>query len=70
MQELIDSNKALIPKTTNATVYRMAKKNLTYQSAMEELEGILEQMEENTVEIDQLSITGSPFEASSRRGLL
>jgi exodeoxyribonuclease VII small subunit len=33
----------------------MAKKNLTYQSAMEELEGILEQMEENTVEIDQLS---------------
>ncbi len=33
----------------------MAKKNLTYQAAVEELESILEQMEDNSLEIDRLS---------------
>lgn len=33
----------------------MAKKNLTYQLALEELEEILHKMEANDLEIDQLS---------------
>ncbi len=33
----------------------MAKKTLTYQKALDELEGILFKMENNELEIDQLS---------------
>lgn len=33
----------------------MAKKNLTYESAMQRLEDIVEGMEQNTLELDQLT---------------
>lgn len=33
----------------------MAKKNLTYESAMQRLENIVEGMEQNTLELDQLT---------------
>ena len=33
----------------------MAKKNITYQNAIEELEDILQKMEDNELEIDSLS---------------